>query len=557
MRISPGNLYKKYQTSVEKKQKETVTKGGQLKEGQTVKGEVIDSGRGHVTIKLDNGDVMSAKLLGTNHYAIGDQVSLIVEEAEGESVVLSGGEQGEKGLLDRLTTILKEADLPGTDSNISILRHMIEQKMPVDKESLRHMVRLTQKFPEASQKMLTFLQKNDLPVSERSIAQMQLLSDGEQPLLKSMANLISELSYEDISKAIVSDKGSDQLVLLDQLMSSINSDDAAVAAQKDLTKMIQLTELKSMMPVPMDTSQQDIIANEEIISNEPPIDSFKPISGEVTVGEIVMSKDLSLLEDILHKAQSDLLESGQGNGKLFPGSESTLSNVSMIQLNEWLLVQESIPESLRTFLGELKASASYRSLARSLLLSDMNVVEKSEVNRWFNETQDRLSRVLSMVGEDEATGEQVRSSVSDVRTTLDIMNGLQNAYQFLHLPLFADDQLTNAELYIMDRTKGRKDDRESLTALIRLDMLNLGQTDIYVRKTDKNVDVQFYLEDVNQLEVVRSKVHDLHNQLRSKGFNVIGVTVQSMEKSFQIMEDFFDADGKALEVNQFSFDMRA
>ena len=72
----------------------------------------------------------------------------------------------------------------------------------------------------------------------------------------------------------------------------------------------------------------------------------------------------------------------------------------MVQLSKEGFIQ---PEQLRSFLQEVKSAATYQASAKGLLLSDMKIVEDGEVNRWFNDVQEKVEFILNMASEIEDT----------------------------------------------------------------------------------------------------------------------------------------------------------
>lgn len=89
------------------------------------------------------------------------------------------------------------------------------------------------------------------------------------------------------------------------------------------------------------------------------------------------------------------------------------------------------------------------------------------------------------------------------------------------------------------------------------DRLNLGHTDIYVKKVGKNVDVQFFMTDEDQITTVREHMVELDKVLTNKGFNVLSSSVQTASKAFDVVDDFLEVDNKEGSQKRFTFDMRA
>jgi len=186
---------------------------------------------------------------------------------------------------------------------------------------------------------------------------------------------------------------------------------------------------------------------------------------------------------------------------------------------------------------------------------DFNSVEK--INKHYNKVYDRIIDVLNLDIQDASKSvQEVLKEASNIKTNVEIMNQLQENHQFIHIPIVLNDQNIDSELYIMNNKKSSKSKNKKVTALLRLDLRNLGQLDIYVVKTSKNVEVNFYVEGDETIDHIRTNSSTLVNQLVEKSFNVLGIGVMMKEKKFDIVSDFLDKRDNN-ESKRFSFDMKA
>ncbi len=570
MRIDPKMIYKKYQQATNKAEAGAKgVSGSTHKEGEVLKGQIIDASQSKVTIRLESGETMDARLTSANTYSIGDQVAFVVQATGGEQMLITPLTDGGAKAADQLMNILSGAGLPKTDENMDMLKAMIEKQLPIDQESLKQMARLVIKYPDTPVKDLVFLVKHQVPVTETNLLQLKMLENNEQPLMRSMASLVDDLStaIATESKSVQQTPGG-QVLEQHPVLAMIAEDKNALEFQKlvnqQLTVLAQvINESKSTVspePNQGQAMQQDLLQVTQQMSQKTSHElpqQAQPM-GDMPIGQMMLRSEAENIAVMFN----DLIEPQLAAGTLTEQQQQHLNTMPAIEqmtlqdLKQVATLALITHEQLRDILLEVKSANTYQTLAKGLLMSDIKVVEAGEVNDWFNKVQEKVQQIMQDTSA-ATKGEAVEKGASDVKASVQFLNSLQQDYNFMHLPMMLNDQLLNSELYVLNNKKATKNDRQSITALVRLDLLNLGHTDIYIKKVDKNIDVEFYMADEKQINVVQENVFVLHKLLTNKGFNVLSATVQSLESDFDVVDDFLEKGGESLERKRYSFDMRA
>lgn len=560
MRIDPSMLYQQFQTEAKGSKADDMHVGSKAlssyKQGDVIKGAIVDANQSNVIIRLESGQTMEARLTSANTFSMGDSVSFIVKESGREQLLITAMPTDDGLQTNQLLSILGEAGIPRTEGNVELLKAMIDRQLPVDRASLKQMVRMAAKYPDASPRELTFLSKHQIPVNEGTIKQLSMLEGNQHPLIKSMASLVDDLTHAIKSQSAqgghevsqltpLSGDGSEQL---SYLLEKVVGDSDTMTFLKDIQRLAEDQPKKQ-------TFQQGAAGEQQSLTESQSGPNASEVSG-LKLGEMMMAKDLQFFEQRLAQLihQDSQAEERQGLPMMKEGL--SLQNVSLsmlVQLSKEGFIQ---PEQLRSFLQEVKSAATYQALAKGLLLSDMKIVEDGEVNRWFNDVQEKVVFMLNMASEIEDTAALTKGAAA-VKSSLGFLNSIQQHYNFMHLPLFLNDQLIHSELYVMNHSTPGRSEEHSITALIRLDLLNLGHTDIYVKKTSRNVDVQFYMKNEEQIDVMRENVHQLHKLLINRGFNVLSATVQPLVENFNVLDDFLEQGGQKTDSSRYSFDMKA
>lgn len=531
MKIDPSIIYNKYQATGGEPLKRSKIQSGlgeSLKVGAQFKGELVDVSRSKVTIRLIDGQVLNAALEGASNFAIGDAVAFLVKEASPRKLVLTAVTEGMPEA-DKILSLLTEAGLEAEEDHVALVKAMMAEKLPVDTASLKQMVRWMNSNPEATVKELVFLAKHNIPVTEGNITQLKQLQSNEQPLMRAMASLV-----DDLAKVVTEATGEGPI------SENTSGTDGEKAILTTLTQDPKLPGfIKDMTALSHNPNVSLTAEGQPTMEEMLPREGIKRLEGRL-VQQLLQNQPASLSE-----AQEGLLK------ELKPFEGMTLTDLE--QLAKASLITH---EQLRSFLSGVKENALYQGLAKGLLLSDIKTVEEGQIKAYFNEVQEKVAILLrdNPWGEE---GQEVGKNAAEVKGSVDFMNTLQQDYSFLHLPMFLNDQLLQSELYVLNNTPAGKEGKRSITALVRLDMRNLGHTDIYVKKVDKNIDIQFYMAEESQVSPLQKEVRHLHKALKNKGFNILSVTVQTLGADFDLVKDFLEKDGKPVDTKRFSFDMRA
>lgn len=550
MRIDPRAVYGKFQKSdrVNTAKGDKGVSGSTYKEGDTLKGEIVDASQSKVSIRLSDGQTIEAKLASANTFSIGDTVAFVVKESGGEQLLLSPASDQGTQTLDQLLSILTEAGLAKTEANIDMVQQLMDEKMPVDQDSLKTMARLMKNYPETPLRQLIFLTKHQLPVTENNLNQLQMLENNEQPLMRSMASMVDDLSSALATKTATIT--SEQLPMMNDqeqvILASITEDSGVVGFQKEINRQIATTMDQMTYPqasTQMSGETQDSQA--QGASLVPIADMLLRTDGERVGNDLVNDIKATVMKTDLTSEQTALLKALPEFEKMTLGDLSKLGDEGLISR-----------QGLRTVLQDIKEGSTYQALAKGMLLSDLKVVEDGEIASYFKKVQEQVELFIGNTSE-ALEDSPVAKDAANVKASVEFLNTLQQDYNFMHLPMFLNDQLMHSELYVLNNQKAGKDKKASITALVRLDLKNLGHTDIYVKKTDKNLDIDFYMTDDQQMDVVRDQVFQLHKLLTSKGFNVLSASVKSLEKDFDIVEDFLGSTSEEHEQQRYTFDMRA
>ncbi len=182
----------------------------ELREGQTIKGQVIDHRYNEVTLRLEPGkQTLTARLSSDIPISIGQEAQFTVTGKTPGGYVLKY--LPENPSLQYDTTIgkaLSASGLPITDRNKAIVAELLAGRLPIDKQTLQTLLRVALTNPEASPQTLVLMYKHNIPLTPANIKQFEAYQKGTHQLvndLRTISQNISGLLRHSPSTALPSD----------------------------------------------------------------------------------------------------------------------------------------------------------------------------------------------------------------------------------------------------------------------------------------------------------------------------------------------------------------
>ena len=133
---------------------------------------------------------------------------------------------------------------------------------------------------------------------------------------------------------------------------------------------------------------------------------------------------------------------------------------------------------------------------------------------------------------------------------------MNQTYAYVQLPLKLSGQKAHGDLYVYSNKKNLARKDGTVSALLHLDMEQLGSLDIYVAMKQEKVSTQFYVEREELLDFMEQHISLLNERLNRKGYSVKS-EVLLREKPVHVIEEIVKQEGNASVLSQYAFDVRA
>ena len=214
------------------------------------------------------------------------------------------------------------------------------------------------------------------------------------------------------------------------------------------------------------------------------------------------------------------------------------------------------PDLKSTLLQDISPKLIEQMINETLKITPENIAKQDGIKNYYK----RIKSILEK-GEKELTDESfsdLNKNLNQVKSNIDFMNDLNRNMTYFQMPVHFKHSNGDGELYVFTNKKALSKNTDNVSALLHLDMDNLGPMDVYVKMSGKNVTTNFCLETEELLDFVYSNIDKLNERLEKLGYNTrFEMNVTSKNNSFNFVDDFIEKDIPTHSTSQFVFDIKA
>lgn len=170
-----------------------VTTLGDLEAGNIFEGTVNSIKNGKVTLALGNGQVISARLDGKININPGESMFFQVRSNDGITVAIKPYVQGSGINNPILLNALTAAGIPATERSITMVDMMMQEQMPIGRQSILDMARVLNNNPDVKVSTLVQMTKMGIPVSPEMASQFENYQSDSHAILGEMETAMEQL----------------------------------------------------------------------------------------------------------------------------------------------------------------------------------------------------------------------------------------------------------------------------------------------------------------------------------------------------------------------------
>lgn len=506
-------------TSLEKQRVTTSKNMTTLQSGDKFKATILDIKRNEITIKLSDGNVITAKSLIIPDAHIGDSMEFTVQANKDGQILLSmiSKEQSNQQQINTLLNILSSAGIVPSDEAVEVVKTLIENGLPVDKNSIQNTVQTLKANPQLDMETLAFMLKEDIAITSENINQIKLTTHNELQL----KNQIDELAFKlvaidepQIKKEVLS-------IFLPELME--NSDAEAVHQLKNFV----LTKQQNIL----DNIEPELKTNFIEISNLIVDKATEIIKNGGDIKQVI---EMISMAEILPKDASE---------KIMTAVKDFLN----LLLEFEFTVKEPKAELIAKFIKES-------------LFIDIKLPQ--DLNNYYQQLYEKITKTLSTTEKGNSENTREASKIlSEIKNNIEFMNNINKFQEFIQIPFRFGDTDNQANLYIFNDKKGNKISKDKASVLLALDLSMLGHFEVFIQKDFKNISCQFRTVDKKIQSLVQINMPKLQFTLKQKGYNLSNIVYKTIQEPFNILQTAQEANFENEQIQQtnkrYSFDMRA
>lgn len=489
--------------------------------GDTFTGRVMGLEDGNVLINMNNGKSLLAHLSDNATVQMGQNMTFMVEDNNGSNIVIKPliSDEQQSLLINRA---LDAAQFPATDANIAIVNELLKLNMPINADTIADMVKHTTKFPEANINTIANLVKLDIPVTENNIAQFEAYKSYEHSINHELNDMV-----DGFVKLIQGGKG-------EGFFSS-----QPAAAFSEIVNLLYDNDVNSGVGQRPSATVADTLGQDGVDNLTKLFDSAKE--------QLALNGNNPEVIDSL----ANSLKGGKITVKQFFNDISTIikDNPSLTRELSEALDSDEFSKLIKQMIDE------------TMKLNPQDVSKEDGIKKYYkrmDEITDKISEKLAGSG----AGEQLSADMDSIKSNIDFMNDLNKNMTYFQMPIKLQHGDANGELYVFTNKRALKAGSDNVSALLHLDMDNLGPVDVYVKLAGVNVSTNFCLESEEMLDFVYSHIDKLNKRLQSLGYNChfdmkVSESVETGKPSFDFVKDFIEKDTSTMATTQYVLDVKA
>ncbi|MDD7333250.1 MAG: flagellar hook-length control protein FliK [Lachnospiraceae bacterium] len=551
-----------------------------LTKGNIFEGTVSSMKNGRVTLALAGGSQISARVDGKVSLSVGQSMFFQVKSNDGTQIAIRPFVVDGNGVNYTLMQALSAAGLPTQSNYLSMVNRMMQEQMPIDKNSLQQMARLVNANGTIDVQTLVQMNKLGIAITPENAAQFENYLGDRQAITAAIDDLINELPTAMQGTAMpegeLRQMNAQVLSIVTENIPDVLGGAAQAGAAQAEVLQAEAVQAENPLLAAAEAAQQGIPwPHEEAVVTEDALgqnaEAVKQedaaVPGTQADNAVLQEKETvppaeHSLEAVLGKEQLTNLNAllGKLTGQEKAGYTFQQSAVSVLKDLQQLL-QSDFPVN-REHLQKLLDSDAFKSLVKDALeqqwtIKPEELTGSNQINKLYEKLDNQMNRMADVL---KATGQEstnFQQMAADIRSNVDFMNQINEAYTYVQIPLKMSGQNASGELYVYTNKKALAEGNKELTAFLHLDMEHLGPTDVSVRMRGKEVSTNFYLENDEAYDLLEQHLPVLEEKLKSKGYNC-KISVTNEAKHVNFVEDFLKKDQpSAGQLHRYSFDMRA
>ncbi len=494
--------------------------------GQSITGEVLLKEGNDVLLSLGRNQLLQAKLDGGMSAMPGQLLTFQIKNNTSSKIVLSP-------LFENLSQdpnvskALQAAGIPENSITAGMVRALMQEGLPIDRQSLYQMNRLVNANPLVDMQTLAQMQRLHLPITEENIGQFEAYKNYQHQISGSLADIADALSqtFGEITGS--------------------GSISEGLAFYKDVLGI--LTEGLKEQGVQPDQGNIEGVGKEAGMGAE----AMAELKGEGGPLGLTREEVAGLVSHLKQAGMPDKLTAAVAENRI--GGQALLHEIEKFLSEGTGFHRESAFELLES--KEFKHLLN-NEMNRQWLLLPEEVGEEHSVDKLYERLNSQMNRLSQSLAQTAKADTPLARTVANVTNNIDFMNQLNQMFTYVQIPLKMQGREATGELFVYTNKKSLAKKDGSVSALLHLDMEHLGSVDIHVSLNNQKVSTQFYLQDDSALDLIAQNIDILNKRLESRGYSMNAEFVKR-ENDGGVIDEILGREKNISVLSGYSFDARA
>lgn len=449
------------------------------------------------------------------------------------------------------------ASLPINDTTMQLTGLLMKEGMPVDKESLQNFYHEVTTFADAEIMDIIDLHKLGIPVNMENLEQISSyknmthqLMGGINELSQQLPQLLQEMSAGGMDREV------------GRLLEALLLNEDGTSAVESFLQTVQDGELAAGLP---GQEAQTVSAEENQASGLAELE--KQAEAQPGAKTIVITEEGIQFRDgtegILRPGENTAEAAEQGDRAAVnpQGQENQGTDTVGQSANPDLLrqVAHALAEGRQLPIRELVKSLEFQRQLQEYVKQELSLRPQDTSKEKLDQVYSRLGRQLGALSEALGSAGQENSmlgkTVQNLNQNLNFLNQLNDAYSYVQLPLKMMDNDAHGELYVYTNRQKKAVREGEVSALLHLDMANLGPMDVYVQLRENNVSTRFYLPEEEMLDFIAEHIDILNSRLEKRGYHTsCAFQIRELQACNTVMQELIDEQSNRPAHSDYSFD---
>ena len=440
-------------------------------------------------------------------------------------------EAGVAASSDRLADVLMAAGFKATPENAAMLEALITSGIAATKENIGKMyqaVRLT----GGDLSSATLMLKQNMQLNSSTATILADFSAGRQNLTKFLSNLgeiVQNLPQSPAKTAIVSLLTKLPIATAETMAQQTPMPQAA-NLQANTAQPVQVTP--SSIAMPSNATPEASLQNQQAALPTQNTQAMQNASSTVST-----AADQSSQQAPAVPSQSAPTVPTQTAPQPVLGDNTTIpapaAEIAVARPTATTLAQNSVPAQTAATTDVAPAQTVQQSVSANFALAPLDVGDFPRLAADLGETIRAVRHELADLP--LAAQAQIAEVLDNISNNLDFLSSLRDM-TMLQIPINFHNQRETAELYVFNgkQSKGGKNKSDSASALISLNLRNLGLVESYVSREGQAVTIQFRLAKEGVRTLFIENMPKLEQGLSEIGFNLNSVAYREIAEKFKL-----------------------